>query len=207
MNDLKNKFVLGLTGPTGAGKSTVASMLIEQGFSVVDADKAARRVTEKGSDVLNEIAAVFGKDILKDGELDRPLLASRAFRDKESTEKLNAITHPAILGAVKKAIEDLANEGKTKIILDAPQLFEAGAQGLCDFILSVLATRETRIYRIMARDGITREQTLRRMSAQLSDDFFIENSDFVIYNDSDACAVNTQINTLTEKISERLDLE
>ena len=193
---MNKAFVIGLTGPTGAGKGVVGELLKEKGFAVIDADRVARSVTEKGSETLTAIAAAFGDDIIKDGELDRPLLAFRAFSDKESTQKLNSITHPAILKAVKDAIESLTQSGKTKIILDAPQLFEAGAQGICDFIVSVLATRETRISRIIERDGITREGAIRRISAQKRDDFFIENSDFVIYNDSDFCALNRQTDEL-----------
>ena len=203
---MKKPFVLGMTGPTGAGKSTVGSMLAEHGFFIIDADKTARKLTEKGSKALSELAKAFGEDIISpDGELVRPMLAQRAFKDAESAKKLNAITHPAILELVRDEIEKAAKDGNFKIVLDAPQLIEAGGDTVCDFILSVLATKETRIARITARDGISRQEALMRINAQKSDEFFIEHSDFVIYNDANFCKVNTQIDTLFEKL-EKFDI-
>lgn len=200
---MKDFIVIGMTGPTGSGKSTVGKLLCEKGFKIVDADKVARRVTEKGSPVLSELCSVFGDDILLgSGELDRAVLAKKAFSGKESLEKLNSITHPAIIELIKQEIDALKASGETKIILDAPQLFEAGAQSLCDFILSVLADKEIRLERIKLRDNITDEQALSRINAQKSDKFFIENSDFVIYNNSDTGTMTPQIDLLLSKILE-----
>lgn len=195
------KIVIGMTGPTGSGKSTVGKLLCERGFKIVDADKVARRVTEKGSPTLSELCSAFGDDILlASGELDRAELAKRAFADKQSLEKLNSITHPAIIALIRSEIASLQASGEEKIILDAPQLFEAGADTLCDYIISVLADMETRLGRIMARDNISREQALSRINAQKSDEFFVENSSLVIYNDSDTEALIPQINKLSELI-------
>ena len=197
------RIVIGMTGPTGSGKSTVGRLLCERGFKIVDADKVARRVTEKGSPALCELCCAFGDDILLDsGELDRKELAKRAFADSDSLATLNSITHPAIIGLIEQEIAQLANQGERKIILDAPQLFEAGADKLCGFVLSVLADRETRLDRIMARDSISREQANARINAQKSDEFFVENSDFVIYNNADPEALKPQIDAFVEKISE-----
>ena len=201
---MNNAFVIGMTGPTGSGKSTVGKLLLEKGFKIVDADKVARRVTEKGSPTLAVLCSAFGDDILlENGELDRALLAKRAFADKESLEKLNSITHPAIIELIRQEIEALKTSGETKIVLDAPQLFEAGAQSLCDFILSVLADKETRLERIKNRDNITDEQALSRINAQKSDEFFVENSDLVIYNNSDTEALIPQIDLLSQKLEVR----
>ncbi len=200
---MKDFIVIGMTGPTGSGKSTVGKLLCEKGFKIVDADKVARRVTEKGSPTLGSLCSAFGDDILQmSGELNRAALAEKAFSDRESLEKLNSITHPAIIDLIKQEIEALKASGETKIILDAPQLFEAGAQNLCDFILSVLADKETRLERIKRRDGLTDEQAESRISAQKSDEFFVENSDFVIYNNSDTEALTPQIDLLINKTME-----
>lgn len=200
---MKDFIVIGMTGPTGSGKSTVGELLCEKGFKIVDADKVARRVTEKGSPSLGELCVAFGDDILlENGELDRAMLAKKAFADKESLEKLNSITHPAIIELIKQEIDTLKASGESKIILDAPQLFEAGAQNLCDFILSVLADKEIRLERIKSRDNITDEQALSRINAQKSDEFFVENSDFVIYNNSDTEALTPQIDMLITKTLE-----
>ncbi|MBR5773733.1 MAG: dephospho-CoA kinase [Clostridia bacterium] len=195
--------VIGMTGPTGSGKSTIGETLCARGFKIVDADKVARRVTEKGSPTLAQLCSAFGDDIMYPcGELDRAALAKKAFADEESLRMLNSITHPAIIELIKAEIEVLRASGETKIILDAPQLFEAGADKLCDYVISVLADRATRLERIMERDNITEEQALSRINAQKSDDFFVENSDFVIYNNSDIEALTPQIDLLIEKTLE-----
>lgn len=185
--DLEKPFTIGLTGPTGAGKGYVCEKLKALGFKIISADEMARQVVEKNSPILPILAKEFGQDIIENGELNRQLLASRAFLSKDKTEKLNSIMHPAIIElCVSKA------DGLT--VFDAPQLFEAGAQNLCYKIVSVLASRETRIKRIVERDSITTQQALQRMSAQYDDEFFKANSDFVIYNDNEN--VEEQINKL-----------
>jgi len=200
---MRDFIVVGMTGPTGSGKSTVGRLLCEKGFKIIDADKVARRVTEKGSPTLSSLCSAFGEDILRpDGELDRPMLAKKAFADRQSLEKLNSITHPAIIDLIEREISSLRESGETKIILDAPQLFEAGAEKMCDFVLSVLADKETRIERIKSRDNITDEQAQSRINAQKSDEFFVENSDFVIYNNSDIEALTPQVDLLISKITE-----
>ena len=200
---MKN-IVIGMTGPTGSGKSTVGHMLREKGFKIVDADKVARRVTEKGSPTLWELCSAFGDDImLESGELNRAELAKRAFADSDSLATLNSITHPAIIRLIEQEIAQLANQGEGKIILDAPQLFEAGADKLCGFVLSVLADRQTRLARIMSRDGITKEQADARINAQKTDEFFVENSDFVIYNNTNTDALKPQIEAFVNKYNIR----
>ncbi len=193
--------VIGMTGPTGAGKSTVGHILRQKGFSIIDADKTARKVTETGSPTLATLCETFGDDIIdENGALIRSALAAKAFADKESLDKLNAITHPAILALIEKEIATLTESGETKIIIDAPQLFEAGAEKFCTFILSVLADTETRIERITCRDSISRETALARIQAQKPDEFFIENSDMVIYNNSDTDALVPQVDELMAKL-------
>ncbi len=200
---MENIFVVGMTGPTGSGKSTVGKLLCERGFKIIDADKTARRVTEKGSPTLALLCNAFGDDILLEtGELDRAALAKKAFADSESLEKLNSITHPAIIELIEQEIAELAQQGETKIILDAPQLFEANADRLCDFILSVLADRETRLRRIISRDNISAEQANARINAQKPDEFFVDNSDFVIHNSTDIEALTPQIDLMLEKTLE-----
>lgn len=173
--------IIGLTGQTGAGKSTVCEFLRQMSFCVIDCDKVAREVTEKGSLLLSKLAAAFGNDIiLADGSLNRRLLASLAFSSKDKTELLNKITHPEILSAIKQKIEGSSCE---ITVLDAPTLFESGADKLCDRIIAVLCDENKRKARIITRDNLSGEQADVRLSAAKSNEFFIERADAVIFND------------------------
>lgn len=177
--------VIGLTGPTGAGKSLVADTLRAAGLPIVDADRVARQITEPHTDCLKDLCAAFGDEILQDdGSLNRKELARRAFATPETTEQLNRITHPAIMAAIKQQLEDLTDEGHPLAVLDAPLLYEAGADALCDRILTVTAPAELRLARIMARDGLDREAAMMRMNAQPSDDFYIRDGVTVLTNDA-----------------------
>jgi dephospho-CoA kinase len=189
--DLKKPFTIGLTGPTGAGKGYVCKILEQKGFKIIDCDVHARKVVEKGSPILSDLANAFGSDIIKNGELDRALLASRAFENKEKASVLNSIMHPAII----KSCED---EAKGLCVLDAPQLFEAGIEDKCYKVISVIASENVRIKRIMERDNISEEQARQRMSVQFSNDYFIDHSDYVIYNDNEN--LSTQIENILEVI-------
>lgn len=177
--------VIGLTGPTGAGKSLVADTFRAAGVPIVDADRVARQVTEPNTACLQALCAEFGNDILHaDGSLNRQKLARRAFATPETAEQLNRITHPAIMAAIKQQLEDLADTGHPLAILDAPLLYEAGADALCDLILAVTAPAEMRLDRIMARDGLDREAATRRMNAQPNDTFYLRDGVTVLVNDT-----------------------
>lgn len=183
--------IIGLTGQTGAGKSTVCEFFSKKGFSVIDCDKVAREVTQKGNPVLLKLAECFGDDILSDdGNLNRRLLANRAFASEEKTKLLNSITHPEIYKAIQNKIKNTTND---IIVLDAPTLFESGANKLCDKVVAVIAPSEIRKERIMKRDLISEEQAKLRMSAQKNDEFYIEKSDAVVENNCSHRELTVQI--------------
>lgn len=202
---MRKLFVIGLTGPTGAGKSTIAQALRARGIPILDCDIAAREITEKGSPFLAQLAEAFGQDILlPDGTLNRRLLGSRAFCDSEKTKLLNCITHPAIIARIKKQLAELAQAGNTAAVLDAPTLFEAGADALCDFTVCVVADEETRLHRIMERDGISEEQARARMSAQKPEEYYVRKCDFAIANAEDE-PITRKVNLMLKKIQEARD--
>lgn len=175
--------IFGLTGKTGAGKSTVAEKLSALGFYVIDGDKIAREITEKGKPALKELANEFGCDIIKDdGSLDRKLLASRAFKDKESTAKLNGITHPIIKAEFENELKMAETEGFSFAAIDAAALLESSCKDLCEKIIVVTAPEEIRLSRILRRDGITKDQALTRMKAQFPDEYYNEKADIIIRN-------------------------
>ncbi len=182
--DLTKPFTVGLTGPTGAGKSYVCEIFRQKGFKIIDCDKIAHELTAKNAPILAELASEFGEDVVKNGELDRKLLASRAFDTKEHTKKLNSILHPAIAEKCKEEAQGLT-------VLDASQLFEANMQNDCYKVIGVLADEDVRIKRIIARDNITEQQAKLRMSAQFDNDYFIDNCDYIIYNNGEDIAAQT----------------
>lgn len=193
--------VVGLTGPIGSGKSSVASIFLSRGYVSVDADKLAKKVVEKGSTTLDVLALKFGEDIINtDGTLNRKMLAKKAFATKESTELLNSITHPAILELVKKEIEENVKLGNTKIIYDAPQLFESGSDSLCSKVLCVIAEKEQRIKRVKKRDNMPQADIENRISVQYSDDFFTEKSDYVIENNSTLEELKIRVDEVIDEI-------
>lgn len=176
-------FIYGLTGKTGSGKTTVAKMLSQKGFYVVDGDVLARKVTEKGSKVLEELSTCFGKDIIaEDGTLKRPELAKRAFATEEARQKLNRITHTAIHNLFEEELKKAEKEGFTYCLFDAAALLESPSVNLCKKIVVVHAPYDVRLKRILERDGISETDARRRMDAQKSDEYYLSNADIIINN-------------------------
>ena len=172
--------IIGVTGVSGSGKTTFVSLL---GFKVIDADKIARQVVKKGEKCLDDLVVGFGKEILlENGELNRKKLAEIAFSSKQNTLKLNEITHPYIDEKIKEEIEFYRNQNEKAIVLDAPQLFEAGCEKFCDLTVALLADKNMRLKRIVERDKISKEAALLRINSALPDSFFEKNCDIVIIN-------------------------
>ena len=197
MSDDVTTAVIGLTGQTGAGKSTVSGIFVRAGFQLLDADCIAHEVMEPGRPCLEELFDYFGEGIrCPDGSLDRRALAAIVFSDKRKLESLNSISHPYITEEIFRRISRLHSEGHRLILLDAPTLFESKASDFCDLIISVIAEPGRRMERIMQRDALTQEQALARMNAQLDEAFFIRHSDFVIRNNADLgtlCALSGEV--------------
>jgi len=189
--------VVGLTGQTGAGKSTVSRIFEKNDFAVINADIVARQVMEKNSPCLAEVAEMFGKDVLNaDGSLDRKKLAGIVFTDKAKLEILNTITYPYITREILNQINALSGMGIDFILLDAPTLFESRADDFCEIVISVLADAQLRKQRIINRDGLTSEQAQNRMNSQLNDEYFISHSDYTINNNStseNVCAIAQEL--------------
>ena len=183
---------VGLTGPTGAGKGAVSSLLASYGIPSIDTDAVYRELLGPPSPRLDELAATFGRDILTPaGELDRVALSAKVFAAgrADRLELLNSVTHPHILNEVRRRLaehgKEWRNTGKPlAVIVDAPQLYESGFDRECDIICSVLAPKKARLARIMARDGMTEERARARMNAQRSDSFY-RKAGYLIVNDGD----------------------
>ena len=161
--------VIGLTGGIGAGKSTVTNYLRKQGYLVIDADAIAHQITEKGSPALKKIALYFGAEVLyEDGSLNRKKLAAFVFSDEEKKRQLEQLTTVEVVYIIKTQLEDLRKKGKQDIVfVDAPLLFETGADKLTDMVWLVDADMEARISRVMDRDGTSREAVVSRVQNQM----------------------------------------
>ena len=191
------KIVIGLTGTTGSGKTTVSQEFERSGFYVINCDKVAKYVVENNEQVLSQLCSRFGNDIISDGSLDRQLLASRAFSDKKSTDTLNTITLPPIVNEILNKINTSEND---YVLLDAPTLFESGADKLCSATVGVISNDETRKKRIIQRDKITAEQAQQRIDAQKSNDFFKKNCTYIIENNSTIDTLIKQTQTIINTI-------
>ena len=168
--------IIGLTGPTGSGKSTVAKFFEGMDFAILDYDKISRDTTLKGSPCLSELSKEFGNEILdSEGNLQRKVLGKIVFSDSEKLERL-----------IKKY------SGK-HMVLDAPLLFEAELDKKCDLIIGVIAPMNVRLTRICKRDSIDKSTAMARIRNQHDEDFFRENCDFIIENTKDTEYVTEQI--------------
>ncbi|MFW6264544.1 MAG: dephospho-CoA kinase [Bacillota bacterium] len=174
--------IIGLTGGIASGKSTVSNYLQDLGAVIIDADKIARTVLEKGEQAYKEVVDFFGKDILKENaEIDRSKLGKLIFSEKKYRNKLEEITHPVIIKKINKKIEEY-RENNRIIILDAPLLFEVGLDKDVDQTWLVYVDKETQINRLMSRDNISKDEAIKRIEAQLPIEKKKEMADIVIDN-------------------------
>ena len=196
--------IIGLTGPTGAGKSTLCEKFEQLGIPCVNTDDIYHSITSFSSPCVKELQEEFGDEIIDErGALDRPNLAKIVFTGENSQEnlkKLNDIAHKYVWEETNKILTQHINRGKKMAVIDAPALFSSKVFiGACHLIISVLCDEETRIQRVMARDNISREQVLARASAQPSNEFFIKNSDYCITNCGDKEDMITQLYSIFEQ--------
>lgn len=190
--------ILGLTGGSGTGKSAACTAFVQLGCGVIDADASYRTLCDTCEPMLNEIQTMFGNVFSTDRKLDRKKLGTVVFADPEKLQQLNAITHPYIRQAAKEAFAAYEARGCLLCIYDAPVLFEGKMETLCDKTCAVLAARNTRIARIMARDAITEEYAALRIDAQQDDAFYRERCDYVVQNDDDLAALYAQVRKIYE---------
>jgi dephospho-CoA kinase len=180
--------IIGLTGQSGAGKGTVASLFAEHGIPSIDTDAVYHELLIPPSACLDELVNEFTDAILAtDGTLDRAVLASLVFEPTEQGHKrhqrLNEITHRYVIDRTIAILSEYEKQGCRAAIIDAPLLIEAGLHKRCDHVIAVLADREIRISRLIQRDNLSREQICQRLDAQPDISFYVEHADVLIYNE------------------------
>jgi dephospho-CoA kinase len=195
------KLRVGLTGGIGSGKSAVAAFLAERGATIVDADVLAREAVAPGTEALREIAARWPEAIGADGALDRAALAQIVFGDEDARRALGAITHPRVraLAALREAE---APDGL--VVHVVPLLFEGDFWRTCERTAVVIAPREARVTRVVARDAARRTDVERRMAAQIDPEAARRRADYVVENDGDLAELRARSARLFEALSRDL---
>lgn len=197
-----NSTIFGLTGMSGAGKTTACKAFRENGFSVVDCDIVARQIVEVGKPALHELDRNFDDVILPDGNLNRRKIADIIFSDNSQLKLFNSIVYPYILYTVISQVSSYIFEGNKLIVIDAPTLFESGADKICDRIISVVADKDRCIERIRARDNLTYEQAANRLSVQRDKMFYIDKSDYYLDNSGEYSEFSESAVRLAKMIGE-----
>ncbi|MBS7175639.1 MAG: dephospho-CoA kinase, partial [Clostridiales bacterium] len=203
---MEKAVIVGLTGQTGAGKTTVGELFRKDSdFGIVDCDIVSRTVITQ-PDVKARLVEYFGEEmLLKDGQIDRKALGKRIFANEEDRIFLNSVMFPPITVQINKEVQQLRQKGYHLIVLDAPTLFESGANIICDTIVSVLAPAEIRQERIMSRDNMTAQDALNRMNAQKDDEFYRSRSEFVIENADSPEQLNAQVERIIAVLKEKIN--
>lgn len=176
--------VIGLTGQTGAGKSTVREILSKQGAAVIDADTVAHDICDNNLDCLVQIAEKFSCLVLNDqGKLNRKALARMVFTDRKKLLALDKIIFPYIEKEIRKKIAALEAEGKRTVVIDGATLIESGCDKWCWTVVSVIAGEKLRAQRVMRRDRLSKANAMSRIQSQYDDTYYTERSGFVVRND------------------------
>lgn len=193
--------IIGITGRSGCGKSSVTNFLSRQGYPCIDADLVAREVLLPGSPCLAQLQTVFGKDIVdENGALHRHLLADRAFSTPEGTQALTQITQPEILRRIGVQLESARESGATLAFVDGAVIVGTPFEKRCDQLVLVTAPYETSVARICARDGIAPEMARRRLDAQTPLDTLRKAASFEIVNDGTAEQLEKKVGALLQTL-------
>lgn len=174
---------IGITGPTGAGKTTALNALVRLGAHVIDADQVYHQLLEGSAPMRAALVARFGPGILdSQGRVDRKALGGVVFADPAALADLNAITHRYVMEELQQQTAQAEAQGRPAVAIDAIALIESGAADACNVVVGVLAPKEVRVRRIMAREGISEAYARKRVEAQQGDDFFRAHCGYILEN-------------------------
>jgi len=194
----KNKFVLGVTGCIGSGKSTVAEMFKTRDCLLIDADSLGHDLISSGTDIYRKIVKLFGRQILKpDKSIDRKKLAGIVFAGGSALVKFNRIVHPELIRQLKQGIR---SSKKSIVILDAALIIELGLTRMLDKLVVVTARRKQRILRSQKSLGLTRKQVVLRMKSQVSQNGKLSFADFIIDNSGQVSKTQKQVSKIRRQL-------
>ena len=178
--------VIGLTGGSGAGKTTVLQLIERHGGAALDCDRIYDELLISNEALRRDLCKAFGEDVFaEDGTLDRARLAECVFSDVSALRELNTIVYYYMGVEIRRRLTELKKQGVRLVGIDAVNLIESGLGELCETTVAVLAPEDARIARITARDGITPEQAKKRITAQRGEDYYRKYAKAVLENDGD----------------------
>lgn len=179
--------IIGLTGASGSGKGFACQILSKYAINSLDTDKIVHALYKKDDECKKELRDTFGEGIFNPyGSVCRTRLRKIVFSDKEKLQTLNSVVHKHVIKKCEEKIADAEKKGKKAIVIDAPLLFEAKMDKMCDFVIAVIADPDIRRDRIAARDKLGEGDIEKRMKNQKDDSFFTEKADYTILNDGNA---------------------
>ncbi|MCL2663267.1 MAG: dephospho-CoA kinase [Oscillospiraceae bacterium] len=177
-------YIIGITGGTGAGKTSAIEALQAFGAMVLDCDEVYHELLISNIEMVKEIEANFA-NVTEDGKINRLKLGEIVWNDADALQKLNAITHKFVNDEIDRRINVFQKQGASIAAIDAIALIESGQGKRCDTIVGITAPQESRIQRIMKRDNISKEIAQARINAQKPESFYKENCDFILENTCD----------------------
>jgi len=185
------KLKIGITGGIGSGKSLACKYFEKLGYKVIYADRVAKELYSSNSQLIKRLVAQFGKGILdENGKLSRPNARRIIFSDKRNIKRVNSIVHPFVFREMDKMVSRI----KDKVVLfEAAIMFESGSYKRMDYVVLIYANKETRIKRIIKRDGVKRRDVLKLMKLQLDEREKAKRADFVIKNNATAPALEKNV--------------
>lgn len=195
--------VIGITGPSGAGKTTLSTILKSNYSSfIIDADEVARKLSnDSKTKYFEKMVNLFGKKILKDdGKLNRKEIARTIYKNKEKRRALNRLTFKYVVDDINEQIKEAEKQDYKYIGIDVPLLYEAKMEKICDYVIAVVAEDQKKINRICQRDNITEELAKERLKIQNDNEFFVKKADFVIHNDGTLEKLETSLKEIIDKI-------
>lgn len=190
-------FKLGLTGNIGCGKSSVSKELEKRGAHIIDADMISREIYEY-EEVINEMKKYF-PEAIKDGVVDRKILGSIVFSDMERLEKLNEITHSKICSIVEERISKYEDTNDI-VVVDAALLLEAGFEKLVDKVVVVYCKEREQLKRVILRDDVTKDEALKRIECQMSQEEKVKMADYIIDNSASLAELKDSVVKLMKKV-------
>lgn len=193
---------IGITGGIGSGKTTVCKMFEELGIPVYYADERAKYLMQHEHFLIDEIKKNFGEEVYDNGYLNRQLLASKVFHDKEKVKLLNSLVHPAVFRDTDRWVAEQQATQTPYALKEAALLVESGSHNYLDKLIVVTAPQNVRLKRVVERDNVSSTDVMARMQNQLPEEEKVKLADFVIINDSDKEHLRQQVLKIHQQLVE-----